>query len=405
MKLSSRVQNISESITLKLNAKATALADSGVQVYNLTAGQLPFRPTSEFVGHIREELDFLKSFQYSPVPGFPELRKKILAHIEKTRAVELGDDFDCAVSNGGKHAITNVMGCLIDPGDEVITLAPYWVSYPEIIKFCQGENIVVESSFYDAYMPSVKKIEEKISSKTKMIIVNSPNNPSGVAYTKDWMKEFGEMLLRHPNVVVLSDEIYYQLYYYDPKPTLFYQEFPELLSRTIIVDGISKTLASTGLRIGFTLGPKELIGAIKKLQGQTSSGASSLVQRALMQFDFEKIEEFLAPIKNHLRSNAQTVCDKLREANLFNAWYQTQGAFYYFLDFSRAPCFERLKKEHPELEDKSALICEELLDKYQVAVVPGQAFGVPNTARLSLVSPHDQFDQAMEQIVKYMLQS
>jgi aspartate aminotransferase len=403
MKLSSRVQNISESITLKLNAKAVAMADSGVQVYNLTAGQLPFRPTSDFVGHIRGELDFLKSYQYSPVPGFPELRKKILAQVEKTRGVSFADyNFDCAVSNGGKHAITNVLSCLVDKGDEVITLAPYWVSYPEMIKFCQGTPVVVESSFFNAYVPSVSEIESKITSKTKVVIINSPNNPAGISYSEEWMRDFGEMMTRHQDITILSDEIYYQLYYYDPKPACFYQTHPELLKRTVIIDGISKTLASTGLRIGFTLAPKEFIGAITKLQGQTSSGANSLIQRALMQFDFDKVEEFLAPIKKHLRENSEVIREKLRESNMANSWYQSSSAFYYLLDFSKSPCFENLRKEHPEVEDLSPVICEQLLEDHGVAMVPGTAFGAPNTARLSLVSPRETFEQAVDRIVAYL---
>jgi aspartate aminotransferase len=403
MKLAQRVLEITESVTLKLNAKAVELADQGTKVYNLTAGQLPFRPLTEFTQLLRDELDFLKSYQYSPVPGFPELREKVIAEISESRGVELKEfGFDCLISNGGKHSITNVLGAMIEPGDEVVILAPYWVSYPEIIKFWGGESRIVNSSLFDHYTPAISEVEAAITDKTRMIILNSPNNPSGINYSREWMQEFAQMIKRYPNVSILSDEIYYELFYYDPKPTYFYQFDHELLARTIIVDGVSKTLASTGLRIGYTLAPKPLIAAMGKLQGHTTSGANSLVQRALIQFDLKRIEAFLAPIKKHLRENAEIVREELRLAGLGHSWYQSNSAFYYLMDFSKSPRFEKLKQNHPELNDFSDLMCEELLEDHAVAVVPGGSFGVPNSARLSLVSPKEYFAEAMEKITKYL---
>ena len=168
MELSSRVKKISESITLKLNSKATQMAAEGHKVYNLTAGQLPFRPMSEFVDLIRSESDFLKSFQYSPVAGYPGLKKKIIKNFEETRKVSLdsastGIEFDAVISNGGKHALTNILGCLIDHGDEAIIFSPYWVSYPEMIKFCGGVPVTVETSPFDIFIPSLGELESKIT--------------------------------------------------------------------------------------------------------------------------------------------------------------------------------------------------------------------------------------------------
>lgn len=403
MKLTKRVSSITESVTLKLNAKAVQMADQGRKIYNLTAGQLPFRPLSEFSQHLRDELDFLKSYQYSPVPGFGELREKILQVIETSRELQFDrETTDCLISNGGKHAITNVLGALIEPGDEAILLAPFWVSYPEIVKFWGGEPVIVRSSVFDHYTPQLDAIEQAITSKTRVIIINSPNNPSGLSYSEDWMKGLAQLLMKYPDIMILSDEIYYELYYYDPKPSYFYQMEKSLLERTIIVDGISKTLASTGLRLGYTIGPKELIKAMGKLQGHTTSGANSLVQRALMDFDFDRIGDYLVPIKKHLRENAEIVRDTLREAGLGHCWYQTQSAFYFLMDFSRSPRMEKLKAQHPGVEDLSDRLCEELLEDFGVAVVPGGSFGIPNSARLSLVSPKDYFQEAMDKIIQYL---
>jgi aspartate aminotransferase len=406
MKLSSRVKEVNPSITLKLNAKAQALAEEGKQIFNLTAGQLPYRPMSEFVDLIRSESDFLKSFQYSPVAGFPELRKKILAHFEESRKVSLessGVEFDCLISNGGKHALSNVLGSLIDHGDEVIILSPYWVSYPEMVKFCKGVPVIVSTTSFDLFVPSLDEIKRNLSPKTKAIIVNSPNNPSGIHYNDEWMKGFAEIMLENPDVAIISDEIYFELSYYDPKPTYFYQHYPELLKQTVIIDGISKTLACTGLRIGYIIAPKELTNVVSNLQGQTTSGANSLVQRALVNFDFNQIPVYLTPIKKHLRENAEALGDAFRDHKMTHIFYQPLSAFYYFIDFTQTKVLEMKKEEIGEKEDYSFELCEDILEKYGVALVPGMAFGVPNTARMSLVLEKSPFKESIDRIMKFLL--
>ncbi len=402
MKLSSRVKDLNESVTLKLNAKATSLADEGKEIYNLTAGQLPFRPLPEFTNLLRSELDFLKSYQYSPVAGFGELRKKIIKNIEASRDIKIPEDFDCVVGNGAKHAIANVLGCLLEHADEVVLLAPYWVSYPEMVKFCRGIPVIVGSSSFDQFEPSIDDIEAAMTSETRAIIINSPNNPAGIHYSAKWMKEFATMIKKFPDVAIISDEIYFELSYFDPKPTFFYQYEPELLNRTVIVDGISKTLASTGLRIGWCICPADLAAAVTKLQGQTTSGANSLVQRALSGFDLSLIESFLEPIKRHLRDNSETLKEALRTEKLSHAWYQSTSAFYFLVDFTQAPIMQHFKKSVDDTTDYSFEICEKLLEEFGVAMVPGQAFGMANTARLSLVMEKEPFKTACQKLTQFM---
>tara|TARA_R110000868_G_scaffold351700_2_gene612961 strand:- start:2132 stop:3349 length:1218 start_codon:yes stop_codon:yes gene_type:complete len=402
MKLSSRVRELNESVTLKLNAKATTLAEEGREIYNLTAGQLPFRPMPEFTNLLRSELDFLKSYQYAPVPGFADLRKKIISYLEQTRDIKIPADFDCVIGNGAKHAIANVLGCLLELGDEVVLLAPYWVSYPEMVKFCRGKPVIVNSSSFDQFEPNVEDIEAAITKNTRVVIINSPNNPAGIHYSEKWMREFAAMIKKYPDVAIISDEIYYELSYFDPKPTFFYQYEPELLSRTVIVDGISKTLASTGLRIGWCVCPKDLAAAVSKLQGQTTSGANSLVQRALAGFDLSLVETFLDPIKRHLRDNSETLRESLRTQKLSHSWYQSTSAFYFLIDFSQCPAIKTFKKSDSDTNDYSFELCEALLEKHGVAMVPGQAFGMPNTARLSLVMEKEPFKIACDKITNFM---
>lgn len=405
MRLSKRVENITESVTLKLNSKAVALSEEGKQIFNLTAGQLPFRPSQDFTQQISKELEFLKSYQYSPVPGFPELRKKLVEHVEVSRSInfkEANVEVDVVVGNGGKHVLSNIFSALIDPGDEVVLLAPYWVSYSQMVELNGGHVKVVSANVFDGFIPSLEELEELMSSQTRAVVLNSPNNPSGIHYPKEWMSGFAELMKKYPDTVIISDEIYYHLNYFDPKPTFFYQTHSELLQRTLIVDGISKSLACTGLRIGYLIAPKNITQAVAKLQGQTASGANSLMQRALLNFDLNTVETYLEPIKLHLRENSRILGDALRQAKLNSCWYQTASAFYFLLDLSQTPVMESYKKSKDDSTDYASLICEDLLESKGVAIVPGADFGAPNTARLSLVSPSDQFKEAIDRLVAFL---
>jgi aspartate aminotransferase len=402
MRISKRVSNISESITLKLNALAVSMEKEGKKVWNLTAGQLPFRPSNEFTEALRSELVFLNSFQYSPVTGFNDLKEKVLTYFEESRKVNASETHSVLISNGGKHSISNVLASIIDPGDEVVLLAPYWVSYPEMIKLYEGKSVIVSSSIYEEFHPSISDIEKSLTKKTRAIIVNSPNNPSGVHYSEKWMKEFSELMLKYPDVLIISDEIYFELSYFDPKPTYFYQYSPELLERTIIIDGVSKNMALTGLRIGYCIAPKELTTAMSRLQGQTTSGANSLIQKSLQSYNFNLIGDYLEPIKSHLRDNSRIVQDKFRENQLAQCWYQTKSAFYFLVDFQGSPVMNNYKTDDGDKTDYSAQICSDLLEKYGVAIVPGIAFGIPNSARISLVPTKDFFTEAITKLVEFM---
>lgn len=399
IKLSKRVSSLTESVTLKLNAQAVKMAVEGKKVYNLTAGQLPFRPPRNLVEGIRGELDFLGSFQYSPVAGEANLRETFLNYFYDSRKIKsttFKEDFSLIIGNGGKHVVSNVFASLIDEGDEVVLIAPYWVSYPEMVNIYGGKINVVSTSIFNAFEPSLDDIREAITDKTKMIVINSPNNPTGTHYSDEWMKGFASFLKDYPNLMIMSDEIYYELNYFDPRPTYFYQHDEELLKRTIIIDGISKNLASTGLRIGYCIADKELISSMTKLQGHTASGANSLIQKSLLKYDFDKISEYLDPVKSHLRDNSQILKDCFRERNLSKCWYQTISAFYYFIDFSQTDLMSKYQKSEDDGQDYSAQICADLLEQKGLALVPGIAFGSPNCARLSLVPPKDSFKEAME---------
>ncbi|WP_372654981.1 aminotransferase class I/II-fold pyridoxal phosphate-dependent enzyme [Halobacteriovorax sp.] len=402
MKISKRVSGISESITLKLNSLAVSMESEGKKVWNLTAGQLPFRPAVEFTESLRNELVFLNSFQYSPVPGLKDLREKVLTYFNESRKVDVDKTHDVIVSNGGKHSLSNIFATILDPEDEVVVLAPFWLSYPEIITLYEGKPVIVGASIYDDFQPNIDDIRSAINKNTKAIIINSPNNPSGVHYSEEWMKSFAKLMLEFPDLIIVSDEIYFELSYFDPKPTYFYQYDESLLERTIIVDGVSKNMALTGLRVGFCIGPKSVVSAMSRLQGQTASGANSLTQKALVGYNFNLIPTYLEPIKSHLRENARIVQDKLRENQLSQCWYQTKSAFYFLIDFSNTPIIDQFRKDSEDTTDYSSQICEKLLTETGVAIVPGEAFGAPNTARLSLVSTKEVFSEAFDKIINFV---
>ncbi|MFG1484976.1 pyridoxal phosphate-dependent aminotransferase [Halobacteriovorax sp. RZ-2] len=407
MNVSKRSQEINESITLKLNAKAVAMAQEGKKVYNLTAGQLPYRPPRELVESIRGELDFLKSFQYSPVAGDSELLEKIIDYVETSRGIsfdEFDHSFKAVVGNGGKHVLANIFASIVDPGDEVIVFAPYWISYPQMISLNGGVLKEVKASVFNAFEPDLEELKELISDKTKAIVLNSPNNPSGIFYNEKWMKQFAEIVKPFENTFIISDEIYYELNYYDPKPTYFYQYDRELLSRTIIVDGISKSLAATGLRLGYCIAHEDVIDAVKKIQGHTASGSCSLIQRALLRYNMSHVDEYLIPVKKHLRENALILREVLREYKLEKCWYQVTSAFYFLFDFSSAPIINKFKKSDTDQADYSVEICEQVLEQKGVAMVPSGDFGLPNCARISLVLPKEDFRDAIVSVAEFLTQ-
>ena len=402
MMLSSRVKETKASVTLKVNEKINEMTQEGKHVYNMTSGQLPFKPSTEFVQTISKQLNFLKSYQYSPIAGMAELRQKFLKHFEARRGVSLKDcdpKMDCIISNGSKHSLYNLFGAILNPGEEVIILTPYWVSYPEMIKFWGGVPVVVRSHAFDAYTPPIDDIDKVISPKTKAIIINSPNNPAGIHYDDSWMKEFGEFLKKHPDLMVISDELYSDLAYFDPKPTYFYQHDRSLLSRTIIIDGISKSFAATGLRIGYCIADAKLTKAMAKIQSQTTSGPNSLIQRALVDFDFNLLENYFDPVKEQLRECAQYIRISFRDANLPHCYYQTNSGFYYLLDFSRMPFFQAMENNEG---DQSKEIVDDILLKTGVALVPGSAFGYPNSARMSMTLEIAPFKEAMGKLIDYI---
>jgi aspartate aminotransferase len=410
-RLSKRILKAKGSITLEINEKIQAYKKQGRDIFNLTAGQLPFRPEANFIQSLQGQLSFLSSYQYSSVQGLADLQEKNLERFLESRFPSWSknekDEFSVKqsilISHGSKHSLHNAFASILNEGDEVILFAPYWVSFPEMITFWGGIPRIVECHHFDGFSPDLEHLKEVLEQNTiKAIVINSPNNPTGVHYSEVWMKQFAEIVSAYPEIVLISDEIYEQLYYYDPAPTYFYQYESKLLERTIVINGISKSLAATGLRIGTAIGPKVIIDAMTKLQSQSTSGANSLVQNALNDYDDRQLRPYLQEIRLQLRRNAEILKDILREYDLATCWYQTTSAYYYIIDFMRTPYFKKRFAQASRQEDKAKDICERLLEEQNVAIIPGTNFGAPNCARLSFTLDPELFEQACKRIALFL---
>ena len=400
MRLSARALGVSESLTLAANAKAERLAREGRRIDNLTAGQLPFPPPPEFADLLREEAGSPESHRYSPAAGFPELRGKLLDHAARVRGAPLREEgFGCVVTAGAKQAVFNALAALVDPGDEVLLLAPHWLSYPEMARLCGGVPRVAGPSAGGSWAPAPEAVGEAMTDRTRVLVVNSPNNPAGVHHGAGWMDGLARVLDGRPGVWIVSDEIYLHLSFAGPAPARFYQGRPGLLRRTVIVDGVSKCLGATGLRLGWALAPGALAEAMARIQGQTTSGPSSLVQRALMRLDLdESVPRYLGPVKERLRENAAALRGALEESGLGSLWYEPASAFYWLLDFDRTPRFGGLGGG----ADRSLAVADALLEECGAAVVPGAPFGAPGAVRISLVAGRDAFREACGRIAAFL---
>lgn len=399
--LAKRVESMKESVTLSLNGKVAELKSQGKKIYNLTAGQLPMLPPSEFRQQICKSSELNESFLYAPVSGTKSLKEKVLKEFVDSRKISDDTIKDMAIvsCNGAKQGIFNTLAAILDEGDEIILLAPYWGSYREMIKFLGGVPVEVSTSLKEGFIPSIKLIEEAITDKTKAILLNTPNNPSGVTYPQSWMEEYADLQDRKVNFLTISDEIYFDLQYGNESGFVdyYYTKRPELLKRTVVCDSISKSLASPGLRLGWIIAPKEIAKAVNTIQGQTTSGANSLIQSTLSGFSVETKHEFVKGVNAMLFENRETIKRTLMDNDLENYYYQIDGAFYFLLDLRFSSRYLDISKGGQI--DATFEMATWLLDNHEIAVVPGSDFGSDHTVRLSLGNDGEIFSQAFMKLI------
>lgn len=386
--LSDRVNRLSYSQTFVMSNKARELKAQGINVISLTLGEPDFE-IPEFVREsaIKAINDGVKS--YTPVPGYLELRKAIANKFKRDNNLEYKPD-QIVVSNGGKQSIINVLLSIINDGDEVIVPAPYWVSYYEMVKLAGGENIVVTTTIDTDFKITPEQLENAITPKTKAFLFSSPCNPSGTVYTKEELYALAKVLEKHPNVIIISDEIYEYINYEGKHESI--AQFPEVFNQTVTINGVSKSYAMTGWRIGYLGGPKWLTDACDKIQGQMTSGANCIAQMASITA-IEADPSVINYMIDGFKKRRELVYNLLHEIPGFKV-NKPAGAFYFFPDVSFY-FGKTIQGRKITNSDDFALL---LLEKAHVATVGGVCFGDNNCIRLSYAASEEDLIEALKRI-------
>ena len=386
--LTDKVNNLSASATLAMAAKARELRSKGVDVIGLSLGEPDFNiPEFIKVAAVKAINDNYNS--YTPVDGYVDLKKAISRKFSRDNNLNYSAS-QIVVSTGAKQSIANVIEAMINPGDEVILLAPFWVSYSAMIEICGGIPVIVKSDITSNFKVTASKIKDNITSKTKMIIVNSPNNPSGSVYNENELRQIGKMLMDYPKIFVLSDEIYEHINY--GVKHFSFASIPEMYDRTITVNGVAKAFAMTGWRIGYLGAPEWLAKACTKLQGQSTSGANCIAQKATIAALDANVNQIKYMI-DEFSERRELIIDLLSEIEGFKL-NNPDGAFYIFPDISYFFGKTINGFEIKNSTDFSLFI----LEKAHVATVTGEAFGSPNNIRISYAASRENIKKAVDRI-------
>nr|VFK19495.1 MAG: aspartate aminotransferase [Candidatus Kentron sp. LPFa] len=385
--LSNRVQGVKPSPTLAVIARASELKAAGRDIIGLGAGEPDFDTPPHIKEAAKKALD--DGFtRYTPVDGIPGLKQAIVNKFARDNGIEY-ERGQVLVSCGGKHSLFNLAQALLNPGDEVIIPAPYWVSYPDIVKLAEATPVIVDTSAQSEFKVTPEDIERAITPKTRLIIINSPSNPTGVCYRRDELVALGEVLRRNPHVFIATDDIYEHILWAKEPFCNILMACPDLYERAIILHGVSKSYAMTGWRIGYAAGPKKIIQAMKTIQSQSTSNPTSFAQvgaQAALEGDQDFIREMTQIFKGrhnfvvHDLNSLKRVC-----------CLPAQGAFYVFPDMRMAI------SELNGIEDDIAF-AEYLIEKIGVALVPGSAFGAPGFMRLSIATNEGDLHAGLERI-------
>jgi aspartate aminotransferase len=388
LQLSERILNMSTSATLAMAAKARELRSEGKDIIGLSLGEPDFN-TPDFIKNAAKQAVDDNYNSYTPVDGYVELKQAIIKKFKRDNNIDYNLS-QIVVSTGAKQCLANIALVLLNKGDEVILPCPYWVSYADIVKLSEGTPIEVKTSIETDFKITPSQLEAAITSKTKMIWFSSPCNPSGSVYSYDELRALADILKKHPNIYVVSDEIYEHINYGDGHASM--AEFDDMYERTITVNGVSKAFAMTGWRIGYLGAPEWIARACNKMQGQITSGANCIAQRAVitaLEAPPTKVQYMI----DEFKSRRDLILKLLSEINGFKCNIPN-GAFYVFPDISYF-FGETIKgKKVTNATDLSLLLLEEAL----VATVTGDAFGNPNCIRISYAASKDQIIEAVDRI-------
>lgn len=391
MNLSNRMQRVVESQTIAMTKKARELKDNGVDVISLSIGEPDFA-TPSLIGEAAKVALDNGDTHYPPVLGTLAFRKAIKEKLSRDNNINVEVD-EIIVSNGAKQSIFNAVMTVVNPGDEVIIPAPYWVSYPSMVNYAGGTVIEIPTTIENDFKVSAETLKSYITDKTKLIIFSSPCNPSGSVMTTEELACWAEVLRQYPDVLIISDEIYEEIVYVNRPKSL--AAFPGMNNRVATVNGLSKGFAMTGWRIGYMAGPKEWIAACEKYQGMISSGANTLGQAAgVISLSSDQSRKEVESMRLAFESRRKLMGALLSEIPGVKV-NQPQGAFYFFPDIT---ALLGKKTQDGSIIGDSNELALYILDKAHVATVAGSAFGAPNCLRLSYATSESQISEALKRI-------
>lgn len=383
--ISKRVDNISEPETIAMAKKARELAAKGYDIISLSMGEPDF-PTPDHIKNAAKAAIDANKTHYPPVAGIPELREAVCHKLKRDNKLDYKPE-NIVVSTGAKHSLMNTILSLVDPGDEVIVPAPYWVSYRDIITFARGIPVFVEGTLENDFKITPEQLENAITSKTKVFLFSNPCNPTGSFYNEAELRQLAKVFEKHPRIFICSDEIYEYINYVGAHYSI--AQIPEMYDRTIVINGVSKGYAMTGWRIGYIAARKEIAVACEKIQGQFTSGANSIAQYAavaalgdnlepskMMTAKFKERRDLVLKLVSEIKGIKTTV---------------PHGAYYLFPDVSS---FFGKTTEKGELINNGGDLALYILNEGHVATVQGSAFGEPNCLRLSFATSNDKLTEA-----------
>ena len=387
--LSERLQRLAPSATLAMSQKSSEMKAQGIDVINMSVGEPDFNTPDHIKQAAKLAIDENYS-KYSPVPGYPDLRQAIARKLERENHLRY-TPAEILVSNGAKQSVCNTVMALVNPGDEVIIPAPYWVSYPQMVLLAGGNPVIVEAGFEQNFKMTPEQLEAAITPKTRLLILCSPSNPTGSVYSKEELEALAEVIKKHDDLFVLADEIYEHINYIGKHESI--AQFEGMKERSIIVNGVSKAYAMTGWRIGYIAAPEWIVKGCNKLQGQYTSGPCSVSQKAA-EFAYTQSQECVEQMRQAFERRRNLIVKLAKqipglEVNV------PEGAFYLF-----PKCSSFFGKQTPDGKTigNSTDLAMYLLEKGHVATVGGDAFGDPDCFRMSYATSDENIEEAMRRI-------
>ncbi len=387
IQLSERVERVKPSPTMAVTARAAEMRAAGHDIIGLGAGE----PDFDTPDHISEAaIQAIRNGQtrYTPVDGTPALKQAIQAKFQRDNGL-VYEANQILVSSGAKQSLYNLFTAVLNAGDEVVIPAPYWVSYPDMALLADGVPRIVEADQSQRFKVTPAQLEAAMTERTRIVVLNSPSNPTGSAYSRAEFEALGEVLRRHPQVLIASDDIYEHILWTAEAFSNIAMVCPDLADRTVVVNGVSKAYAMTGWRIGYAAGPARVIGAMKKIQSQSTSNASSISQAASVAA-LDGDQGVIAPMVKAFRERHDYVVDRLNGMRGVSC-IAGDGTFYAYPDVSEAIT-------HIEGVGTDTELAEYLIGEANVALVPGTAFGLPGHARISYATSMDNLEKAMDRL-------